>query len=262
MKTKTLLLFICISVLSFSQENNPLDRMSYCPKGSFPVLIKDSSKTISISSFYISNEITNKEFREFYEDVKLNPDSFFIKYKVKPRKDSVSQKVFYKIDTLFTKYSEALPTLINFDVIATVPQKENYFFNPIYDNYPVVGISFISANYYCLWLSKKYKNNKIHNYRVPTQAEWEYAASFANKNIPSNELLESKSGIKSEIGVYNLNSNVSEITGSHGKENNIRGFVVMGNSWKTKSDKIYTEVVEIETAKNYIGFRIIANEKK
>lgn len=259
MKTKTLLLFICISTLSFSQENSPFERMSYCPKGSLQVLKKDSTTTtISISPFYISNEITNKEFREFYDDIKLNPDSFFTNYRTK----LIGQKENWKQDTLIYKYSEILPTLIDFNVVATIPQKENYFFNPKYDNYPVLGISFISANFYCSWLNRKNKNNKINYYRLPSKDQWEYAANFTNNNIPNEELLESKSGIKNEIGVYNLNANVSEWTCSAGREKDKKGKYVMGNSWKTKSDKIYSEIVEHETGKNYIGFRIIAVEKK
>ncbi len=80
-------------------------------------------------------------------------------------------------------YPDTLCWISDFSYSFNEPYSTTYFWHPSYDNYPVVGVSWKQASAFCIWRTQtfnKYMNSQglpgSHDYRLPSEAEWEYAA--------------------------------------------------------------------------------------
>lgn len=123
----------------------------------------------------------------------------------------------------------------------------NYFSNPTYNDYPVVGVTWEQANAFCAWRTEfllkglSGQAKYIQRYRLPSEAEWEYAARgkdgtefpWENPDVKNGDgcfyanfkpdrgnytkdgnLITSKTGIYSpnSHGLYDMAGNVTEWT--------------------------------------------------
>ena len=264
-------LLFCFLLFLYSCNSS---RMIIPPKG---------QTYVPMNKFVNDGEVTNKEYRQFLNDLKLKND--FEKLKIA------------KIDSIGWKYA-----IVDCSKFITDYQTSKY------DNYPVVNITYEGAKLYCEWLTERYNNNPKREYkkllfRLPTEMEWEefakggkidyiypdgYSLSILNNkkfrytcnfaaisqgyvkyNIKDELIIEKdsttyfamddfvqikpiKSYFPNEYGLFDFAGNVAEMVAEKG--------ITKGGGWESsgyymriKSSERYTE------SSCNIGFRVMAD---
>ena len=110
-------------------------------------------------------------------------DSAKVFYFPEGRYVKVTNRKHFIIRDRVNVYPDTLAWISDFAYSFNEPLAKNYFWHPGYDNYPVVGVSWRQAFAFCVWrtefLNKALRRNgemPVHEFRLPTEAEWEYAA--------------------------------------------------------------------------------------
>ncbi len=162
----------------------------------------------------------------------------------RPRKDFI-----YRYDQKI--YPDTLCWMRDFSYSYNEPMTKRYFAHPSFGEYPVVGVNWKQAMAFCHWRSQylnsyleAHKKASESDFRLPTEAEWEYAARGGRSQsmFPwGNYYLRNKKGCflanfkpgrgnypedggfytvradsywPNDYGLYNMAGNVSEWTSS------------------------------------------------
>ena len=184
-----------INLKTITQKNIKVkDNLFYVPRRNVRMKLNTSSRNVyahvSSVGFWISNEITTREYREFASDIISNPEGI-LRWKDRRYDSSISS---YEEFTAVEIYSEVAKSLIDSSLEVNVfyegkLQKENiirYLNDERYNDFPIIGVPLKGAQYYCYWLNQKNGLADLSRFLLPNDTNYRILADYL-KEIQNSE---------------------------------------------------------------------------
>ncbi len=209
----------------------------------------------------LGNKLILAPDNRLYGKPDIDPDKLvyrmetFILSEAAKRENAGVARTNFIVRTSQKIYPDTLVWMRDFSYSYNEPMTKRYFSHPSFGNYPVVGVSWKQALAYCHWRThvqnsflEKKKMAVESDYRLPSEAEWEYAARGGRSNSMypwGNYYLRNKKGCllanfkpgrgnyaedggyytvradaywPNDFGLYNMAGNVAEWTNSYFNE--------------------------------------------
>ncbi|MCX6326092.1 MAG: SUMF1/EgtB/PvdO family nonheme iron enzyme [Bacteroidia bacterium] len=159
-----------------------IDEMYYPPEERFNGKKEVDVRKLNYSYFWVDKQQAAKSKYVYdyvnntgkYEGQVTNLDG--------TRTDIKDRSSFIK-HNIINVYPDTLCWIRDFTYSFNDPQASIYFWHPSFDDYPVVGITWIQATAFSIWrtdyMNTSLRKNDIpdvNEYRLPSETEWEYAA--------------------------------------------------------------------------------------
>ena len=178
------------NVLNWEEKIDPkeettkatIEEMYYPPEERFNGKKQVDIRKLNYSYFWVDNQSAAKSTYKFdyanntgkYEGQITNNDG--------TRTDIKDRSSFIK-HNIINIYPDTLCWIRDFTYSFNDPQSSLYFWHPSFDDYPVVGVSWVQATAFSIWRTD-YMNSALRKegiadvqaYRLPLESEWEYAA--------------------------------------------------------------------------------------
>jgi formylglycine-generating enzyme required for sulfatase activity len=279
-----------VNIVGYSEKNSQIDsskRLSVdhfgqqveyilIPSGSYVYSVTE--KEIHVPDMHFAKyPVTNRLYRGFIEYLRWNLPAYEAILSVLKFKEILQEIANNKAwDVGFSDYLNEGKN----DLAGMFRSRYDEDRNFSGDDHPVVGITLYAAHSYCLWLSLLESKGKYQNiYRLPTEIEWEWAASGMQKrkypwgntrpntkranygqNVGATTPVGSYPDGATPEGLYDMAGNVWEWMENWYNESTKSSRALRGGSWNNDtadlrcSSRIYYLP---DGGGNLLGFRVV-----